>query len=215
MKLENIRRAIKYGLVLDAILWRLEKIGILIQPYYIVREAEMYLHDNESSEPVEGYTLCQLGKEAVDELAALDGYLTPKQLRRRLDRGHVCFGIRKQSRIVASMWCDLQEFDYDPCRRRLEENEAYLYAVYVDPDIRGQGLASYFRFEVYRALKRYSKDTFFSYSEYNNTSAIRFKQKLGAHFLQLCLYLNLWNKFSRNWVLRDYTKSKASRKLHC
>ena len=34
--------------------------------------------------------------------------------------------------------------------------------------------------------------------------AVRFKNKIGARCLKLCLYINLWDKYSRNWDLKDY-----------
>ena len=109
-----------------------------------------------------------------------------------------------QDKLVAYMWCDLKEFRHSPCRYILKKNEAYLYDAQVAPEYRGKSLAPYLRNQFYSALKQYSKDTYFSVSDYANSPAIRFKKKLGARFLKLCLYVNLWDKFSRNWVLRDY-----------
>lgn len=204
MKLKYIYQAIKNGLVPHAIIWRLERLGILLRPYYIVKEGEYDQQTSIGGEQYESYTSSFLGKDEIDEVTFLDGRIDQKQLFRRLDRGHLCFGLRKEGNLVAYMWCDLREFDFAPYRHTLNKNEAYLYDARVTPDDRGKGLAPYFRKQVYIALKQYSKDTFFSFSDYYNKPAIRFKKKLGSQFLKLCLYVNLWNKFSKNWVLRDY-----------
>ena len=140
----------------------------------------------------------------MSDVALLHGNIEVAQLLHRLHLGHLCFGLLKEDKLVAYMWCDLKEFSHSPCRYILKKNEAYLYDAQVAPEYRGKSLAPYLRNQFYSALKQYSKDTYFSYSDYANSPAIRFKKKLGARFLKLCLYVNLWDKFSRNWVLRDY-----------
>jgi GNAT superfamily N-acetyltransferase len=122
----------------------------------------------------------------------------------------MCFGLLKEDKLVASIWCDFKEFHYPPYHHFLKENEAYLYDARVAENYRGKNLAPYLRAQFYSALKQYSKDTFFSCSGYANTPAIRFKIKLGARFLKLGLYINLWDKYSRNWILKDYFPEQQS-----
>jgi GNAT superfamily N-acetyltransferase len=204
MKLINIKRLIEYGLVLDAIMWRLKKLGITLIPYYIIQEGECYGQTRNWAELCEIGHSKFLGKDEIGEVALLGSEADVKSLLHRLDLGHLCFGLFIEDKLVAYMWCDLKEFNYPPYRHFLEKNEAYLYDARVAPSYRGKNLASFFRAQFYSALKQYSKDNFFSFSEYTNTPAIRFKKKLGARFLKLCLYINLWGKYSKNWVLRDY-----------
>ena len=213
MKLINITKAIKLGSVLNAIFWRLKNLGITLSPYYIIQEGEFY------GQTKNWAGLCDLshnkflGKDEIGEVALLGGEADVKHLLHRLDLGHLCFGLFIDDKLVAYMWCDLKEFNHQPYRHFLEKNEAYLYDARVAPSYRGKNLAPFFRAQFYSALKQYSKDTFFSYSDFANTPAIRFKKKLGARFLKLCLYMNLWGKYSNNWVLRDYFPSENNKPI--
>jgi len=204
MKLKNIKKAVANGLVLDAIFWRLKRLGITFEPYYIIQEGDFFGQTLKWGKEYEVYHSKFLGKDEIGEVAYLEGIVDVRRLSHRLDLGHLCYGLFKEDKLVAYMWCDLKEFNHSPCRHILKKNEAYLYNAQVAPNYRGNNLAPYFRAQFYSALKLYSKVTFFSYSIYANTPAIRFKKKLGARFLKLCLYINLWDKYSRNWVLRDY-----------
>ncbi|MGI9316585.1 MAG: GNAT family N-acetyltransferase [bacterium] len=204
MKLINIKRLVDYGLVLAAILSRLKKLGITIEPYYIIQEGEYYGQTKNWVELCEIGHSKFLGKDEIGEVALLGGEADVKPLLHRLDLGHLCFGLFIEDKLVAYMWCDLKEFNYQPYHHFLEKDEAYLYDARVAQSYRGKNLAPFFRAQFYSALKQYSKDTFYSFSEYTNTPAIRFKKKLGARFLKLCLYINLWGEYSKNWVLRDY-----------
>jgi hypothetical protein len=203
MKISNFFAAIKEGAVLGAILWRLEKLGIIFKPYYIIQEREQPGQVTTWGEDVAAYASGFLGRDDIGEISSLGGHLS-STLVHRFDHGHLCFGLRLEENIVAYMWCDLKQFNFPGYQFNLGVNEAYLYDALVVSNCRGKGLAPYMRIECYRALGSYSKDTFFSYSDYSNTPAIRFKKKLGARFLKLCLYVNLWGKYSRNWVLRDF-----------
>ena len=213
MKLGNIKRAIKYGLILDRIFLRLKVLGITVLPYYIFEEGEHHLQIQISSEL---YAICHckfLGKDDMAVVAQLDDTDNEEQLLNRLDIGHLCYGLFVEDKLVAYMWCDLKEFNHQPYRHLLRRNEAYLYDARVDPGWRGKNLAPFFRHEFYRALKQYSKDTFLSYSDYTNTPAIRFKKKLGARFLKFCLYLNLWGRYSRNWILHEYSPQQSNKPI--
>jgi len=204
MKLVNIKKAIKFGLVLNAILFRLKKLGITLLPYYIIQEGKFYGKRPNWGELGKMSHRKFLGKDEIREVVLLGGEADIKHLLHRLELGHLCFGLFIGDKLVASMWCDLKEFNHKPYRHFLEKNEAYLYDARVAPSYRGKKLAPFFRAQFYSALKQYSKDTFYSCSDYANSPAVRFKKKLGARFLKLCLYINLWGKYSKNWVLRDY-----------
>jgi GNAT superfamily N-acetyltransferase len=104
----------------------------------------------------------------------------------------------------------LKKFNHEHHQRNLGENEAYLYDALVAPAFRGQGIVLFMRFKFYELLEKLSKNIFLSYTDCANTPAVRFKQKLGARLLELCLYINLWNKFSGHWILRDYSSNPTN-----
>jgi len=208
MKLRNILVAKKNGLIVDAILWRLKKLGIIFNPYYIIQENADYGRRSTWGEKYNAYWSGFLGQDDMDEVVLLGGH-DLEQLFRRLEHGDLCFGLRKEDNLIAYTWCDLKVFNSPYHQSDLSENEVYLYDALVAPVCRGQGIAPFMRFKFYESLEKLSKNIFLSYSDYANTPAVRFKKKLGARFLKLCLYINLWNKYSGHWVLRDYTPKLA------
>jgi len=52
------------------------------------------------------------------------------------------------------------------------------------------------------------KDTCYSITEYFNTSSLKFKNKLNVKPVKLCLYINLFSKFRRNWTFKKYKIAK-------
>ena len=103
------------------------------------------------------------------------------------------------------MWCDLEKFDVETFHRRLGDREVYLFGAYTDPDYRGQNLAPFLRVKCYGALRAIGRNSFFSITEYFNTAARRYKEKLGAVNESLHLQVGIFGSFSRTLTLRRYT----------
>lgn len=203
MNFRSFQKASESGMLMHALLWRLGSIGIVIEPYFLIEEGEF---DEPASVFGSGDSLrCKwLDADELEEIDFLESDDSSESFRRRLESGHLCLGVRDGSQIVAYMWCDLEMFNHAPLRFTLAANEAYLYDARVSPQFRGRGIAVFMRRNCYRMLRSLSKQNFYSYSDYANRPAIRFKQKLGARFLALYVYIDLWGRFSRNWKLRDY-----------
>ena len=102
------------------------------------------------------------------------------------------------------MWCDLDEFSHPPNYRKLANDEVYLFAAFADPKYRGQGLAPLMRTAGYAALREMGRNKFYSYTDFFNTAARRFKAKLGARDEALRVHLVLFEKWSRTLTLRRY-----------
>jgi hypothetical protein len=202
MKLDSIRTAIRYNLVIQKLLGRLQGVGISIEPFYVIQEGVGATTPLEWGDRYRRYTTCFLGEEDMPLAAKCSGGSIEIYLD-RLARGHECFGVRDGDRIVALMWCDPKRFhlaySFD-----LKDNEVYLYAATTDRSDRGRNLAPYMREHAYRALRNRGIDVFYSASDFFNAPAVRFKQKLGAKFLKLCLLVRLGNKREWVWVLKAY-----------
>ena len=69
---------------------------------------------------------------------------------------------------------------------------------------RGKNLAPYLRYKSYEMLKEMGRDKLYSISEYFNSPAVKFKQKLNAKKLKIILFINLFNKFSRCFTVKTY-----------
>ncbi|MGD2171272.1 MAG: GNAT family N-acetyltransferase [Gammaproteobacteria bacterium] len=204
MKLSSIRRSIKNGLVLDALLWRIERVGITIEPYYVFEERIPDHEPNFDNSILENYHPGFFDKSDLDDIDFFDESTRLDDLYARIEFGGLCFGLKQDDKVVAYMWCDLSHFNHAPCRHELDVDQAYLYDARVSPCYRGKGLAVYMRLRCYKALKRYSKSRFLSYSDFSNTPAIRFKEKLGARRQALYVYVNIYGRLTGNWLLKEY-----------
>lgn len=140
----------------------------------------------------------------IDGLLRMEPRPARPELERRFAEGMLCYGVRDGATLVAKTCCDLAEFNYPPARRKLESDEAYLFAAYIDPDYRGHNLAPYMRAECYEALRAMGRTRLWSYTDYYNTPARRFKAKLGAVEEALCLHVELFGRWSRTLTLRRY-----------
>ena len=126
----------------------------------------------------------------------------PEKLDMWFREGKLCYGIRDHSRLIAKMWCDLDELYHPTCPQKLAVDEVYLFLAYVDPDYRGQGLASLMRVAGFASLRRMGRSKFYSYSRYFNTAARRFKAKLGAREESLIIHFQLFGKWSKSLTFR-------------
>ncbi len=195
-KHKSIRRR-----VLPGILRRLRKIGVEITPFLTVLEGHI---DSQLPTPSSKFRFGFVPEEEVSSLAELDKAQSLAKIERWLSEGKLCYGAWDGSGLAAKMWCDFTEFNFPPNRRALEDDEVYLFAAYSHPDYRGQGLAPNLRLHAYTALRELGRSRFYSYTDYFNDSARRFKEKLSARNDELRLHVRLFGGWSRTFTLRKY-----------
>lgn len=116
----------------------------------------------------------------------------------------LCFALRIEGEIVASSWCNLQRCHDQLSSFPLERDEAYLCNAATLDTFRGMNLAPYLRFQMYKYLRQTGRTKLYSITEFFNTPAIKFKEKLGAQPLKLGLQLKISHKHQFNVTLRTY-----------
>ena len=158
------------------------------------------------SRPLRLWALAALLR-TVEALTRLDSENGREKSESWFRQGKTCFGVWDNERLIAKMWCDLDEF-YRPTRpRKLTADDAYLFLAYVDPDYRGQGLAPKMRAAGYAALQKMGRSKLYGYSRYFNTAARRFKAKLGAREVGLTLHFRFFRKWSKSLTFRCTSNS--------
>lgn len=180
---------------------RMRQLGIRIEPFLVVREAE---ESTDVKVKPETFTFGFLDKNDIDELLRLEPGVDRAEIAAWFSAGKRCYGVWDGSRLVAKMWCDLDEFSYPPNFRKLENDEAYMYAAFADPEYRGMSVAPLMRASCYNALQAMGRKKLYSYTDYFNTPARRFKLKLGARDECLRLHLQLFDSWSSTITLRKY-----------
>ena len=199
----SIKEAMRHGLVIQRIIGRLQRFGLNLNPYYLFREGDG-VEQMRWPALADEFPSSVLDPEYLPALADCTEWATVGRLQDRLDKGHLCIVILHQGQIAGYTWADFDEVNDAACDFSLGPGEAYLYDAFVAPAHRGLGLAPYLRCESYKHLRRAGRTTFYSISDYFNSPAIRFKQKLNAEVVRLYLQIKLGDKQVGQWVLKNY-----------
>lgn len=150
------------------------------------------------------------------------GWVTPAELR-QVEKLHKNFGfwplihlmfckerayaIKDNGKIVSFLLIGVNEIKHLGTKVKLKRNEAHLYFTWTLKEHRGNGLAEALRHKVYSLLKDEGRYTFYSFTDYGNKSALRFKEKIKAKKLALYLYIKI-GKFEKRIKIKSYEKNK-------
>ncbi len=177
--------------------------GVLIEPYYFYQEwlpadpVPPRLSENA------GYRFLELGVGQTEAIAALDPNTdTSAQIRGEFAMGRRCFAITHGGTVVGASWIDTAEIHFPPCRRTLDADEAYIFRTEILYSYRGRNIATLLRARLYAFLRSEGRKRVYSYTDYFNYPAVRFKNKIGASALFVGLYVGLFGLASKNWVIR-------------
>jgi ribosomal protein S18 acetylase RimI-like enzyme len=187
--------------IAPGILRRLRRIGVVVEPFLVVREGEQAADLDLSKTD---YDFGFLTEADIDELLRLEPNPPRETVQGWFREGKLCFGVKDGPRVLAKMWCDTDTFNYPPNFRELGPDEVYLYAAYADPAYRGRSLAPMMRDACYASLRKMGRTKFLSYTEYYNYPARSFKAKLGARDEALRLHLGLFGRWSKTFTLKHY-----------
>jgi len=203
------KKKVQYGMLLHSFLGHLKHVGIVIYPYYLDREQFIAASDlRVSIEPkLDSVTTSFLAADEIEsvmrplEEARADAGYTAKD---RIADGCLCFGVKKEQKVIAYTWCDLKVCNHKPLPISLEGSEAYLFDMYTFEECRGNNIAPFMRHKLYSHLIEMGRTDFLSVTDAFNSASKRFKGKLGAYPLKLFLYIKFGKLFERNFLLKSY-----------
>ncbi len=179
----------------------LRRVGVVIGPYYLVREDIYDCTANTQEELADNYQFEFLDKSHCDELAgARSHYYNSAQLKQRFEEGDYCLALLIDEQLASYSWYSLTKFR----GKALAENEAYLYDAYTNPEHRGLGLVPIVRRQVYRTARAANKTRLLSLSEYFNKSSLRFKEKLGSEFVHFGINVSVFRVLNFTLTLKNY-----------
>lgn len=198
---------LRHGLVAQRVIGRLDRVGLTLDPYILFREGARP-HQTDWPGLASEFPSSVLVASDIAAVAACDSR-TEEHIQARLDKGHLCIVLKHGTHIAGYTWADFDEVNDAACDYELGPGEAYLYDAFIAPEFRGRGLAPYMRVESYRHLRQAGRHTFYSISDYFNSPAIRFKEKLNAEAIRLYLRIKLGGRQVGQWLLRDYEQRRA------
>ena len=111
---------------------------------------------------------------------------------------------KKGKELVGFTWSNLKEISMKWYQCPLRENEAYLFDAYTLMPYRGKGIAPYLRNFIYEELGKLGRTKLYSYSDFFNTPALKFKQKLKAEKVKLFVVIELLKKWHFIFKIKDY-----------
>ncbi len=198
---------IKHGAFLLGVRNRLARIGLDFMPYYwVIEEAEPItppvLRDNNPKD----YEMSYFGSEELNIVHSKISGIGHKNLHQNIKDGQICVGLKKNDDIVAYMFIQTESFTFRGKTFHLSSDEAYLKDMYTFEEYRGKNIAPYLRYKTYLILKEKGINRKYSISEYFNKPTIRFKKKLNSQHLALFLSIRLFNRFTWNIRLKDFSQ---------
>jgi hypothetical protein len=188
----------------------LKKLKITVNPYvFFLEELSDDMTSPRIDDEFDNYTVDFLGPEDMKSIEGLPGRIsTEAGLRNRLKEDKVGIGVKLAQKLVAFTWYDLKELNCKGIKCPLNKGEAYLFDAYTLLAFRGKGIAPFMRYRSYQELTKLGKHSLFSFSDFFNTPAIRFKEKLKAKPLELRLEVR-FRGIHLDFRLKKYTKSKS------
>lgn len=204
-RIGRIRNIYRYDLLTKTILEKLAFRGIKIQPYFIVQE-QLFEHLGKQFETgFEDFETGFLEPEDMPFVSTSRNWNLPTEFYlKKLKEGQKCFGVKCRGELAAFMWVDLREFNYEGDKFTLKQDEAYFYDAWTLDRFRGKRIAPYMRYQCYRALGQVGRKKFYSLTEYFNTPAAKFKERLGAKNIKLGIFIKLFEKRCWTFKLKRY-----------
>jgi GNAT superfamily N-acetyltransferase len=178
--------------------------GIEIVPYYLTQESLEPGIAPEVDPELGPVTAWVLSPAEVEELFTHPEAKAMGNKERLLRERCFCFGLRLDGGIAACMWCNVHRCHSELTSFPLKENEAYMCSAVTFKAYRGRNLAPFLRCELHRYLKQMGRTKLYSITEFFNTPALKFKEKLGAKQVKLGLHIRLFNRCRWNITLRRY-----------
>ena len=202
----KIRNKFRYGLIFLVIRDYLKKLGIDITPFYWMKETIPDKIQVNLEDDLNDYEFSFFGPAEIEAVCKLPEreFTSEEHITKIFNKGKKCYGAKYKGEIAAFTWFDLEECNTKFYPTPMKNNEAYLFDMYVLKAFRGKNLAPILRYKLYAILKELGRDTCYSVTECFNTSSRKFKEKLNAQYVFLGLYINLFKKYKRRWILKKY-----------
>jgi len=212
---EYIRRRVRHSGFTRLLLEFLAKIGINLRPFILLREG---VFDNAPGNIGPEFKAAEITfLEAADmpalaSLADLPGRsVTEDALQQRLRAGNKCAALTLNGELAAFTWCDYEKCSFQGYPFKLKANEVYLFDAYTFVAFRGKGLAPYIRHSLYVDLAKQGREICYSISDRFNRPSLRFKEKLNARWLVSGVYLVLFSRWRRTFMLKQHQDDVFSR----
>jgi hypothetical protein len=203
--LERLRDTLRYGNVIEALLFQVKRVGISLELYYLTRQSldRMQLVCPAQNQ-LEGITFDFLDASEMDSVAEVASWFsTREEWQHLLYRGKKCFGVKHSDRLIAFIWASFDDsMNYGGIE--LADNEVYTFAMCVCEQYRGRKLAEHMKYHCFSAMRSMGKESILGCTSFFNRSAIRSLTRLNASFLQLRFNISIFKRYQRDILVKRY-----------
>ncbi len=185
----------------------LEHLGILLNPFYYIRESTPEEPPEPCKKIPEEFEFSLFGPEELDLISRhpeRKGYVDPAYVLDNFAHGDLCLGCKCRGEIAGFTWYSLTENRHWFYSCKMQENEAYLLDMYIFKAYRRHHLSLILRYQNYLLLNAQGRTRFYSITDLTNTASLCFKQRLGAKKVFLGLHIEFWKRWQKRWVLKRY-----------
>lgn len=201
-RLTRLPALLRHGLLWHEALQFAAAKGLVVRPLDFFR---VDLADHTAAPPPplpQGLQIAELGPRDMVPLDRLERRrVTAADLRRRLDDRHRCFALIDGNQVASFVWFDFRWLHFEPCRRPLTANEAYLYDLHTLERYRGQGLAALLRAHTDAVLGAQGIRVVLTVTDSLNRPAIRAQQRCNARRVGRLLHVNVLG-LQHTWTLQ-------------
>lgn len=194
------RGRLKHGLLLQEVLDRVAKLGLVIYPYrvYVKHLGENDVPDDEK---FSDYAFRELGMADVPAMhEILIKYVPIDHLRQRFERGDLCHGVFYKDSLVGYT-CGSRDVCYGGMRSvlfSLAADEAYGYSTFIRRSSRGMGLHEFMMQKCFAVLRSMGVRRQYGIVSSFNRTARKAVEKIGYTAIDQRLFIRFFGMFEGN-----------------
>ena len=202
---KKLKEKFRYGLIMHVVYDYLAKVGIKIMPFFWMKEIipERLAEDLTGTDD---FVFSMFTQEDIDAICQHPDrlFVDSDRIQRIFKEGKICYGAKVNGEIAGFTWINLVSCESHLYQIPMNENEAYLFDMFILKAFRGKKLAAILRYKTYKLLKEMGRDVCYSITLSYNTPSIKFKEKLNAQFVFKGFAVNLFNKYEKMWITKRY-----------
>ncbi len=207
--LSHLRTKLLYNSPLRLVTDGLRRVGIVVFPYFVMREQAVNIPDQVIPA---NCVIRELDNSDVDLLRATRvAYLTDEWITNRFALGDRCLAMLDGDELVCCCWASRAKANLIFESIPLRDDEAYIYAAFTFDGFRGRGYMPLLRSRLCTLLAEEGAQHMFSIVDVLNRPAIRVYQKMAATRVQLGVGLALFTLVSGRFTLRNFEQYLSGR----
>lgn len=204
--LNKAKAKIKHGMFLYGFSNFLAKYGVSIEPYYWIQEGKLDNSFLNSFRNTYSDHACKfLNIDEIRFLSEATPHANVEGNLRNINSGQKCIGLEIKGEVVSYMFIEFNSVVFNYQTFFLKKDEAYILNLYTFEKYRGKSFASVLRMESHKLLLQQGINKLYLITNCLNKASLKVNEKLKAKNLAIYLYINLFDRFRWNFLIKSNT----------